>query len=79
VASDAIDALQGPLRATGAHGALEPVFPNMTNWSVFLQGIQRGYFVGEPSTGQGDARSAAVFVHDFVSDHLPLVLELDVA
>jgi hypothetical protein len=79
LAAQQIDAQLGPQNPTGAFGALEPVFPNMTDWNRFLTGIQQGFFLGDPDTGAGDARSAAVFVHDFVSDHLPLYVEFDVA
>ncbi len=54
-------------------------YSHMTDWTAFLAGIRRGYFRGNPATGRGaEAREAAVFIHDFVSDHLPLYVELDV-
>jgi hypothetical protein len=57
----------------------QQIFPSMTKWKEFLAGVQQGYFTGDAKTGIGDARNASVFTHDFVSDHLPVVVEFDVA
>lgn len=58
---------------------LVPSFANMTDWTAFTRAINRGYFRGDWTTGQGaDARGAAVFTHDFVSDHLPVCVDFDI-
>ncbi len=71
---------QGPLKRmlVNRRWGLHPLFPNMTNWKLFLRGIRIGRFEGNHDTGTGGARSAAEFTHDFVSDHLPLIVEFDV-
>lgn len=45
-----------------------PLFPNITNWANFVNDVNAGTFTS--------ARRAAEFVRIFLSDHVPLVLEL---
>jgi hypothetical protein len=75
-----VDPNKGPLKRMIIKGKTEylPIFSNMTNWSLFLRGIRIGRFEGDHDTDTGGARSAAEFIHDFVSDHLPLIVEFDV-
>jgi hypothetical protein len=54
------------------------IYPNMTDWAAFKAGVQQGYFNGNNATGQGDARSCAVFIHDFVSDHFPVFVDFEI-
>jgi hypothetical protein len=50
----------------------------MTDWEDFLASVKVGSFTGDFQSGDGPgARSAAIFTHDFVSDHLPLIAEFD--
>lgn len=63
----------------GVYTELAP-FPSMTNWTAFMNGLEAGEFRGDATTGQGaDARQAAVFIHDFVSDHLPVTVTFETA
>jgi hypothetical protein len=73
---------QGPRTREWVDGQweLKPIFPHMTDWTAFLAAVKRGWFKGDANTGDGvEARQAAEFIHDFVSDHLPLYVEFDVA
>ena len=47
----------------------EPAFPNILNWDLLIAGLQSGRF--------SYARQAAEFVSIFLSDHLPVVLTLN--
>jgi Endonuclease/Exonuclease/phosphatase family len=58
---------------------LEPKFPNMINWQYFIAGLHQGNFTGNWNSETGGARSAAMFIHDFISDHLPVFVEFDIA
>jgi len=75
-----VSATRGPLERmlVDRQWGLHPIFSNMTNWNLFLRGIRIGRFEGDHDTDTGGARSAAEFIHDFVSDHLPLIIEFDV-
>ena len=75
-----VSATRGPLKRmlVDRQWGLHPIFSNMTNWNLFLRGIRIGRFEGNHDTDTGGARSAAEFIHDFVSDHLPLIIEFDV-
>jgi hypothetical protein len=74
-----VDPNRGPLKRmlVNRKWGNYPIFPNMTNWNLFLRGIRIGRFEGDHDTDTGGARSAAEFIHDFVSDHLPLIVEFD--
>jgi hypothetical protein len=76
-----VDPMQGPrLPITRKRvTTLEPKFPNMINWQYFIAGLQQGNFTGNWNSQTGGARSAAMFIHDFISDHLPVYLEFDIA
>jgi hypothetical protein len=67
-----------PIRRKGVT-TLEPQFKNMINWQYFIAGLQQGSFTGNWNSQTGGARSAAMFIHDFISDHLPVFVEFDVA
>lgn len=60
-----VDPNFGPRLANG-----NPAFSFMTNWNSFYQDLQNGDFT--------TARSAAEFAREFVSDHLPLVIDFAV-
>lgn len=80
--ADEVDPLLGPRdwKGGGRRRRLVQLFPNMTDWTAFMNGLQAGEFRGDVATGQGaDARQAAVFIHDFVSDHLPVMVTFDTA
>lgn len=73
-----IDAARGPRLRTRRRGVwrLVPVFPSMTDYDAFRRGLQNGGFDGDPATGIGlEARECAIFIHDFISDHFPMVME----
>ena len=46
------------------------IFPFLTDWTTFYAGVQAGTLT--------DARSAAEFVREFVSDHFPIVIDFQV-
>jgi hypothetical protein len=69
---------QFPVRRKGVT-TLVPQFPNMINWRYFIEGLRQGNFTGNWNSETGGARSAAMFIHDFISDHLPLYVEFDIA
>jgi hypothetical protein len=72
IGATAVNPTRGPTDWLGT-----PMIPDMRNWTQFYNGVQQGYFDGAtPFTGTGGARSAAEFVRTFVSDHLPVWVEL---
>jgi hypothetical protein len=79
-----IDATEGPMLnvripKTNKRKLIQ-AYPSMTNWTAFKAAVTRGDFTGAPATGIGtEAREAAIFVHDFVSDHLPVYVSFDIA
>jgi hypothetical protein len=67
----AYDAHRGPLKYAS------PLIPDIWNWQRFYAGVAQGYFDGTDwDKGTGGARSAAQLIRTFVSDHLPVVVEL---
>jgi hypothetical protein len=73
-----VDNMLGPRLPVRRQG-LVPKFPHMINWQYFIRGLRRGDFSGDWDSDTGGARSAATFIHDFISDHLPVYVEFDIA